>query len=73
VRLVLDYLAGGMNGMQAAAASGVSKSTCYQLLHSIGGVSGRLLIAIAAQTTAAATLGYYLLERPAQRLRPRRK
>ena len=32
-----------------------------------------VLIAIAALTTAAATVSYYLLERPAQRLRPRRK
>jgi peptidoglycan/LPS O-acetylase OafA/YrhL len=39
----------------------------------LAGCAGRLLIAIAAQTTAAAALSYYLLERPAQRLRPRRK
>jgi transposase, IS30 family len=38
VRLVLDCLASGMSGRQAAAAAGVSKSACYQLLASIGGV-----------------------------------
>jgi peptidoglycan/LPS O-acetylase OafA/YrhL len=32
-----------------------------------------VLIAIAVLTTAAATASYYLLERPAERLRPRRK
>jgi len=39
----------------------------------LAGCAGRLLIAIAVQTTAAAALSYYLLERPAQWLWPRRK
>jgi transposase, IS30 family len=38
VRAVLDCLAAGMNGMQAARATGVSKSACYLILRSIGGV-----------------------------------
>jgi len=38
VQAVLDCLAGGMNGRQAARAAGVSKTVVYQLLHSIGGV-----------------------------------
>jgi IS30 family transposase len=35
---VLDALASGLNGMQAATATGVSKSVIYRLLASIGGV-----------------------------------
>jgi transposase, IS30 family len=38
LREVLDCLASGMNGMQAAAATGVSKTFVYDLLHEIGGV-----------------------------------
>jgi transposase, IS30 family len=38
VRAVLDCLAAGMNGMQAAQAAGVSKTFVYDLLHEIGGV-----------------------------------
>jgi transposase, IS30 family len=38
VRAVLDCLASGMNGLQAARATGVSRSAVYRLRQSIGGV-----------------------------------
>jgi IS30 family transposase len=38
VRQVLDCLAGGMNGLETARVTGVSKSAVYELLHKIGGV-----------------------------------
>ncbi len=38
VRLVLDYLAAGLNPNQAGPAAGVSKSFAYDLHHKMGGV-----------------------------------
>lgn len=38
VQAVLDCLAAGLNPMQTSRVTGVSKSACYRLLHSIGGV-----------------------------------
>jgi transposase, IS30 family len=38
VRLVLDYLAAGLNPLRASAAAGVSKSFAYDLHHKMGGV-----------------------------------
>jgi transposase, IS30 family len=38
VRAVLDCLAAGMNGMQAARATGVSKSWIYALIRKMGGM-----------------------------------
>ncbi len=38
VRLVLDYLAAGLNPNQAGPAAGVSKSFAYDLHHKMGGL-----------------------------------
>ena len=49
VRAVLDYLAAGLNPVQAARAAGVSKSLAYRLDRSVSGVSR-----LAAKREAAA-------------------
>jgi IS30 family transposase len=53
VRLVLDYLAAGLNPMQAARAAGVSKSLAYVLDRQVSGVS-RLAVKRAAAAARAA-------------------
>ena len=65
VRAVLDYLAAGLNPMQAARAAGVSKSLAYRLDRSVRGVS-RLAVRREAAACRAAGPGRGL---PPERVR----
>ena len=62
VRAVLDYLAAGLNPVQAARAAGVSKSLAYRLDRSVSGVSR-----LAAKREAAACRGCGAAARPGLR------